>query len=185
MTREVDFYDSHYGHLATDPQVEVRRETFGEDLGQVSWMTAAEARRWFNLLQLNRGKKALEVACGSGGVTSAMARGTGAACVGVDINTHAIEAARHRAERDGIAGFVSFQLVDVGPFPPSPSMPCFAMTPSTIFPAVQRCFKTGIACSGRGPCPVHRSHSRDGSIVERGDSRTELHRILSLHSRGT
>jgi hypothetical protein len=57
MSREVDFYDSHYGHLSTDPQVEVRQETFGEDLGQVSWMTAGEARRWFDLLQLNRDKK--------------------------------------------------------------------------------------------------------------------------------
>jgi len=114
MTREVDFYDSHYGHLATDPQVEVRRETFGEDLGQVSWMTAGEARRWFSLLQINRGEKVLEVACGSGGVTCAMARHTGGACVGVDINAHAIEAAKHRAGHDGIAGLVSFQVVDAG-----------------------------------------------------------------------
>ena len=78
MSEAVDFYDGHYGHLEADPQIAVRRETDGEDLGQASWMTALEARRWFDLLQLRRGRTALEVACGSGGVTCDMARHTGA-----------------------------------------------------------------------------------------------------------
>ena len=114
MTHEVDLYDGHYGHLGADPQIEVRRETYGEDLGQASWMTATEARRWFNLLQVRRGGDALEVACGSGGVTCVMARHTGATCVGVDINAHGIEAAKTRAERDGISSLVSFQTTDAG-----------------------------------------------------------------------
>lgn len=120
VTRDVDFYDGHYGQLAADPQVEVRRETYGEDLGQASWITANEARRWFNLLQLRPGQRALEVACGSGGVTCAMAQHTGAACVGIDINAHGIEAAKNRAERDGLSSLVAFQTVDAGsalPFP--------------------------------------------------------------------
>jgi cyclopropane fatty-acyl-phospholipid synthase-like methyltransferase len=87
MSKEFDLYDGHYGHLATDPQVEVRRETYGEDLGQASWITVEEARAWFDLLRLGRGQRALEVACGSGGVTCAMASSTGAECVGVDINS--------------------------------------------------------------------------------------------------
>ena len=120
MTYEVDLYDGHYGQLATDPHVEVRRETYGKDLGQASWITAGEARDWFDLLQLAGGQKALEVACGSGGVTCAMASHTGAASVGVDINVHGIEAAKKRAERDGVSSIVSFQVVDAGnrlPFP--------------------------------------------------------------------
>jgi len=43
-----------------------------------------------------------------------MARHTGATCVGVDINPHGIEAARARADRDGLAALVSFQAVDAG-----------------------------------------------------------------------
>jgi protein-L-isoaspartate O-methyltransferase len=82
MTHEINLYDGYYGHLAADPQVEVRRETYGEDLGQASWITASEARRWFDLLHLSRGQTALEVACGSGGVTCAMANHAGATCVG-------------------------------------------------------------------------------------------------------
>jgi ubiquinone/menaquinone biosynthesis C-methylase UbiE len=120
MTHEVDLYDGHYGQLATDPQVEVRRETYGEDLGQASWITAGEARHWFDLLQLGRGQHALEVACGSGGVTCAMASHTRATCVGVDVNEHGIEAARKRAGREVVSSLVSFQVVDAGnrlPFP--------------------------------------------------------------------
>jgi hypothetical protein len=69
VAHEIDLYDSHYGQLSTDAQAEVRRETYGEDLGQANWITAAEAREWFDLLQLGPGQHALEVACGSGGVT--------------------------------------------------------------------------------------------------------------------
>jgi SAM-dependent methyltransferase len=120
MPGHVDLYDGHYGNLSAGAQVEVRRETYGEDLGQASWMTAAEAHRWFGLLQLGPGRTALEIACGSGGVTCEMARHTGAACVGVDLNARGIEAATSLAARADLAALVSFQALDAGgrlPFP--------------------------------------------------------------------
>ena len=120
MTIEVDLYDSHYGRLGTDAQSEVRRETYGEDLGQASWITADEAREWFGRLRLGPGRQALEVACGSGGVTCAMAAHTGAAGVGIDINEHAIAAALQRAERAGLSAGCSFRTADASrplPFP--------------------------------------------------------------------
>jgi SAM-dependent methyltransferase len=49
-----------------------------------------------------------------------MARETGAACVGVDINPHGIEAAQTRAREQDLASRVSFQMVDAAqplPFP--------------------------------------------------------------------
>jgi len=114
MTGPVNLYDGHYGNLVAGAQVEVRRETYGEDLGQASWMTATEARGWFDLLGLASGRAALEVACGSGGVTCEMARHTGARCVGVDLNPHGIEAARQRAASESPAALVSFETVDAG-----------------------------------------------------------------------
>src|SRR5262245_38503300 len=114
MAAEVELYDSYYSRLATDVLGEVRRETYGEDLGQASWITGAEAREWFDLLRLGAGQNALEVACGSGGVTCAMARHTGAPCVGIDINVHGIEAAKQWAERQGLSSLVSFRVVDAG-----------------------------------------------------------------------
>jgi SAM-dependent methyltransferase len=114
MPKEVDLYDGHYGHLAANPQVAVRRETYDEDLGQASWITLAEARDFFGALELARGQAALEVACGSGGVTCRMALETGATCVGVDINAQGIEAARRRAQEQGLASRASFQVADAG-----------------------------------------------------------------------
>ena len=120
MASKVELYDGHYGQLATELQGEVRLETYGEDLGQASWITGAEARECFDLLRLGARQNALEVACGSGGMTCAMAKHTGATCVGVDINLHGIAAATQWAEREGLASLVSFQAVDAGrplPFP--------------------------------------------------------------------
>ena len=120
MSREVNLYDGHYGHLTTDPQVEVRRRTYDEDLGQSSWLTGAEALEFIRLLELGPGRRALEMACGSGGVTCRMALETGAECVGVDINPHGIEAARSRAGERELSPRVSFQLADATrrlPFP--------------------------------------------------------------------
>ena len=114
MPNEVDLYDGHYGHLAADPQVAVRRETYDEDLGQASWITLAEARDFFGALELGPGQQALEVACGSGGVTCRMALETGATCVGIDINPQGIEAAKRRAQEQGLASRASFQMVDAG-----------------------------------------------------------------------
>jgi SAM-dependent methyltransferase len=98
----------------------VRRDTYDEDLGQSSWITLAEAREWFRRLDLSAGQRALEIACGSGGMTERMALETGATCVGVDINEHGIEAAKGRARDTELASRVSFQLVDAAkrlPFP--------------------------------------------------------------------
>lgn len=112
MSNELDLYDGYYGQLSADPQAEVRRETYGDDLGQASWITLQELREWLAVLRVDAAHSILEVACGSGGVTCQMARETGAACVGVDINVNGIEAAAQRAERDGLASRVSFEVVD-------------------------------------------------------------------------
>ena len=120
MTDQFDLYDGYYSRLAADAQSAVRRETYDEDLGQSSWITLAEAREWFGLLELGPERSVLEVACGSGGMTCRMAQESGASCVGVDINPHGIEAAEKRALEANLSSRVSFQRVDAGrplPFP--------------------------------------------------------------------
>ena len=120
MPSDVNLYDGHYGHLAADPMTVVRRQTYDEDLGQSSWLTLAEAREFFGALQLGPGQRALEVACGSGGVTCRMAQDTGATCLGIDINPRGVDAAVARAQELDLTSRVSFQLIDAGlglPFP--------------------------------------------------------------------
>jgi SAM-dependent methyltransferase len=112
MGGDVDLYDTHYANLAAAAQIDVRRETYDEDLGQSSWITLAEAREWFRQLQLDADSRVLEVGCGSGGITRRLAVETGASAVGVDINPHGIEAATASALREGLSSRITFQVVD-------------------------------------------------------------------------
>lgn len=110
--REVDLYDSHYAGVGEDVYVAIRRETFGTDLGQTSWITEPEARHFFELLELSADDRVLEVACGFGGVARLMAKARGAEVVGIDINEHAIEAASAQAVREGVADLAEFRVAD-------------------------------------------------------------------------
>ena len=149
MSPEVDLYDGHYGHLDADAQLGVRRDTYDEDLGQSSWITLAEAREWFRLLELKAGRSALEVACGSGGMTCRMALETGATCTGVDINALGIEAAKARAQTEGLASRVSFREVDAGerlPFPDESFDAIFCNDAINHLPGEPACSGTGTGC---------------------------------------
>jgi len=46
MTHPVDLYDNVYGDFASEAEAAVRRATYGENIGQSSWMTAAEWLRF-------------------------------------------------------------------------------------------------------------------------------------------
>ena len=114
MPHEVNLYEGHFGRLEKDVYVAVRRSTYGEDLGQAGWMTLQEAREFMQLLALGPAQTALEVACGSGGVTCRMALESGAVFTGVDVNPHAVAAAVARANVHGLEAQVSFQVADAG-----------------------------------------------------------------------
>jgi hypothetical protein len=60
-------FDATYSRFADDVYAEIRREAFGEDIGQTSWLTADELRRFCDTLALDSSSELLEVASGSGG----------------------------------------------------------------------------------------------------------------------
>jgi SAM-dependent methyltransferase len=110
----VDLYDSAYTHFARPVEVAVRAETYGEDLGQSGWMTAAEWRSFFPLLALTPESRVLEVGCGSGGPAVDLARAIGCGIVGIDVNPAGIENATVLAARAGVADRATFRVVDAG-----------------------------------------------------------------------
>lgn len=112
VARKTDLYDSHYASVDSDVQLAVRAEAFGDDLGQTSWITAGEADLFFDRLALSAGNRALEVACGSGGVAARLARRHDATVVGVDINALAVSGASERAVRDGLGDRLEFLELD-------------------------------------------------------------------------
>ncbi|HEX6203114.1 MAG TPA: class I SAM-dependent methyltransferase [Thermoanaerobaculia bacterium] len=112
------FYDRLYARLDSTPHLEVRREVFGEDLGQSGWATGGEARAGYRALGLAAGDEVLEVACGAGGLALLLAREHEARVTGVDASEEGIAAAARQARRSGLAGRARFRVADAaGPLP--------------------------------------------------------------------
>jgi SAM-dependent methyltransferase len=110
----VDLYDSAYTHFARPAEAAVRAETYGEDIGQSSWMTADEWRSFFPLLALTATSRVLEVGCGSGGPAVDLARTVGCRVVGIDVNEAGVDNATALATRAGVADRAEFRVADAG-----------------------------------------------------------------------
>ena len=111
MGDEVPLYASAYAGL--DVRERVRRETYGEDLGQSSWMTVDELERFGEWLELHAGSRLLDVGCGSGPVLH-LAETTRATVVGVDVLQEGIAAATAQAQERGLTETTTFVRADAG-----------------------------------------------------------------------
>jgi SAM-dependent methyltransferase len=116
----VGHYDANYGNFQTELYAQIRKEAFGQDIGQNSWLTAAEQDKFLVWLNLSRGKTLLDVACGSGGPALRIAAITGCAVVGIDVHEHAVSTANSLAAQRGLTQFAQFRRADATaqlPFP--------------------------------------------------------------------
>ena len=110
--KESRHYDANYENFQTQLYAEIRREAFGEDIGQSSWITADEQDRYLGQLGLGPGKRLLDVACGAGGPAIRIAEKTGCSLVGVDIHEDAVSAAKALAAERGLAGRAEFRTAN-------------------------------------------------------------------------
>lgn len=108
----VDFYDSTYGRFHEPAYLDIRRETWGEDVGQNSWMTAGEQDLFIEWLTPGPEDRLLDIACGSGGPALRIAEHTRAAVVGVDIHAEGVNAGRRWAQARQLSDRASFEVVD-------------------------------------------------------------------------
>ena len=111
-TSRVDFFDKPYANFAEQVLVTIREETFGEDIGQNSWVTAQEYEEFMRFLKLGRGDHALVVASGSGGPAVHLARRTGCWVTGIDANPNGVAVAAQSATRAGLSERLKFQVSD-------------------------------------------------------------------------
>jgi cyclopropane fatty-acyl-phospholipid synthase-like methyltransferase len=74
MPERSDFSDARYRTVSDDVRTAVRREVFGEDIGQESWLTVDEYRAFSAWLDLQADQHALDISCGSGGPALFLAR---------------------------------------------------------------------------------------------------------------
>jgi SAM-dependent methyltransferase len=105
-------YDVNYEHHGGAVHAKVRREAFGEDIGQNSWITAEEFRRFIGWLDLGPSSEVLDIASGSGGPSLFLARIAGCRVTGIELNQHGIRNASRLAAEQGFEAQVAFQEVD-------------------------------------------------------------------------
>jgi len=112
MSKQVDLYNSTYGNFQAQVLAEIRRETFGEDIGQNSWITTPELDLFYSWLDLAPHDHILEIASGSGGPALYLARKFHCRITGLDINEEGVSTANQQASDQNISG-VKFQVADV------------------------------------------------------------------------
>ncbi|HJS18096.1 MAG TPA: class I SAM-dependent methyltransferase [Anaerolineales bacterium] len=112
MSKQVDLFNSTYGNFEEQVLAEIRQETYGEDIGQTSWITTEEYDNFFSWLSLSAGDHVLEIASGSGGPALYLAGKYKCQITGLDINEEGIKTAGQKALDANLTN-VKFQLADV------------------------------------------------------------------------
>jgi SAM-dependent methyltransferase len=108
----VDLYNNVYADFAGRAEAAVRQRAFGEDIGQSSWMTAADWLRFADSVQVRPQDHVLEVGSGSGGPAVYLAVARGCRVTGVDVNEHGVTNGTQLATAQGVAERVTFHTVD-------------------------------------------------------------------------
>ncbi len=108
----VDLYNNAYGHYGEEVYRQVRLETYGQDLGQTSWVTTDESNQIPQLLGLTPDSYVFEVGCGAGGYALKVAETIGCRILGVDINNAGIDTANELAASRNLER-VRFEHCDV------------------------------------------------------------------------
>jgi SAM-dependent methyltransferase len=115
--KTVRHYDANYGQFSSGLYATIRREAYGEDIGQHSWLTADEHDLFIEWMAPREGSRVLDVACGSGRTTLRIAERTGCSVHGIDAHAAAIAEARSASEQSGLpATFEQFDAAKRLPF---------------------------------------------------------------------
>src|SRR5204863_10033323 len=106
-------YDKHYEEFDSPLWQQLRREAYGEDIGQHSWVTADELQEDISLLKLARASHFLDLGCRPGGpLTFAVGHG-GCQGSGIDVSAKASAAGRARASSLGLVGLVELRHAEL------------------------------------------------------------------------
>ena len=114
MSTVADHYDTTYSRFTSELNAEMRRDVYGEDIGQHSWVTAEEQISFAKKSGLGSNSHLLEVGCGSGGPAVFLARTLGLTVTGIDINEAGIATAKATASAAGLADRTNFVRHDGG-----------------------------------------------------------------------
>ncbi|MGH7475568.1 MAG: class I SAM-dependent methyltransferase [Longimicrobiales bacterium] len=105
-------YGRSYALQTSDVYAELRRETFEPDIGQHSWLTAAEYDELSEWLEVGPDDFVLDVGCGAGAPGLRLAARAGCRLLGIDVQAEAIATANERAVAQGRAERARFEIRD-------------------------------------------------------------------------
>jgi cyclopropane fatty-acyl-phospholipid synthase-like methyltransferase len=109
-----DFYGPQYARFGSATAAEVRRDVYGEDIGQQNWQTAAERAEVVDLLRIDADSRVLDIACGAGGPSLALVERTGCRLTGLDVEAAGIARAEAQASLRGLTDRATFAVADCG-----------------------------------------------------------------------
>jgi SAM-dependent methyltransferase len=94
-------YDALYQRFDSEIMRQVRREAYGEDIGQHSWVLAEDLEHDLAHLRLTGSACLLDLGCGPCGPLEFVVRRVRCRCVGVDVSQPALDAGGHRQLGEG------------------------------------------------------------------------------------
>ena len=112
MSNKVDLYNGAYGNYEAELYRQIRIATYGEDLGQTSWVSTEESNRIPQILNLAPHSSVFELGCGSGRYALQLANKYGCRVLGVDINESGVRTACRLAEAAQMSGKCRFEQCD-------------------------------------------------------------------------
>ena len=107
-----NFYGPQYARFGSGLAAELRREVYGEDLGQQGWRTAAEQAEIAQMANLTPQSRVLDIACGTGGPSLALVERTGCHLTGLDLEVAAIAYAQVQTIARGLEDRATFVRLD-------------------------------------------------------------------------
>jgi SAM-dependent methyltransferase len=106
-------YDSLYKEFDSPLMLKLRREAYGEDIGQHSWITAEELKESIPLLRLARLSRLLDLGCGPAGPLTYIVGQVGCHASGVDLSAKALAAGHARVASLQLDGLIALREADL------------------------------------------------------------------------
>lgn len=113
VAADPEYYDSVYRDFDSPLARRVRRESYGEDIGQHSWVTADELRADIARLGLSPASRVLDLGCGPCGPLTFVAQTIGCRVTGLEISPPALAVGRARAQAMGVDRLLSLEEADL------------------------------------------------------------------------
>lgn len=106
-------YESAYEEFDSPLKKRLRREAYGEDVGQHSWVTADELRSDIARLRLSSASRLLDIGCGPCGPLTYILKAIGCRGTGTELSASALAAGRARAAALGVDHLLTLESSDL------------------------------------------------------------------------